>query len=338
MNYLNIMGRIMGAWLMGVILFLSACTSPLDENHLLIGQAALNSDRPPEEMTRFLIWGDQHQQIGFRPQGAERRAEGASSVAVGPQGEVYLLDRLNRRVLQVRRGDLKIIANVPVTAEELAVGPTGTLAVYSPLHAWVRLFDDGVMTGQIRIPRVLRQIRQIGLGASRLVSYQNAYQETLTLGTPSMPQRLETVLHSRRKGAFFLPDGTGVAARLSPDARPEVLLLGSTEKSPPKARFILKEKVLAARIVGVTGQVICLRLELEVPGESLTVVRRAVCLDARDGQQLLNKDLSHPGLYVPRIELTLGGSPPRLAFIKPEREGLQLTVWTLDPAVEGRGK
>lgn len=336
MNDFKLWGRIKGGRLCGCLLFLAACNSPVDNKDIQVGHVSLKSVLPPGQVTRLFPWGSHDQQVGFLPRTAERRAAGVSAVAFGPGGALYLLDRLNGRVLQVQQGELKIAARVSITAEELSVGPTGTLAVYSPLHAEVRLFDGGMTTGEVSIPRVLRQIQSIVVGPSRSISVQNAYQETLALGPPALPQSLETILHSRRRGAAFLPDGTGIAARLTPDGSPELMLLGPTEKAPLKARFPLGNKALAARIIGAEGYTVCLRLERAAPGEGFNVLRQAVCLDARSGQRLLEKDSARPGLFLPRRELALGGTPPRLAFIKPEQGGLRLTLWTIESADEGR--
>lgn len=328
MNDFTLWGRTMGG-LCGCLFLLAACTSPFNDNDVQVGHVSLKTSASPGEVTHLFPWGSHDQQVGYLPRAAERRAAGVSAVAFGPGGALFLLDRHNGRVIQVHQGELKIAARVSITAEELSVGPAGTLAIYSPLHATVRLYDRGIMTGEVTVPRILRQIQHIALGPSRSISVQNAYQETLTLGPPALPQSLETILHSRRRGAAFLPDGTGVAARLTPDGSPELILLGLSEKAPLKASFPLRGKALAARIIGAHGYSVCLRLERAAPGDGFNVHRRAVCLDARSGERLLDRDLGRPGLFLPRRELTLGGSPARLAFIKPEQGGLRLTLWPL---------
>ena len=72
---------------------------------------------------RLLSWGGGHGQAGYSPASPERLAEGPSAVAVGPAGEVVLLDRLNDRVLRIAGGQISAAASVPRDAEDLAVGP-----------------------------------------------------------------------------------------------------------------------------------------------------------------------------------------------------------------------
>jgi hypothetical protein len=266
--------------------------------------------------------------------------EGVSAVALGREGEVYLLDRANRRVLRVAPGpvgDVALAAQVPEDGENLDVGPDNALAVHSPLRARVWLYDNGELAGELPVPRTFRRIRGIALGPSRVVSLYNAFQETFTLGSPAAPLPLGTVLHTSREGEHLLGDGRGVAVRLTADARPEVLLLTQGPRTRIHARHTLPEQVLAARVVGAAGSTICLRLEQQAEhwGDELLVDRKAVCLGALSGERLLERDLSRPGSFVPRRELALGGDPLRLAFIRAEEQGLRLMVWPVPAAGKG---
>lgn len=290
------------------------CTDPLES-----GESG-SHQQLTWQGSRLLLWGV----VGLSPAGPERKAHGASAVAVDPAGAVYLLDQLNQRLLQITADTTIIAAQVPEDAEDLTAGPEGSFAVYSPLRARIWTHDKaGHLDGQLSIPRVFRHVRGIGLAPSRNLTFHNAFQETYQLGTPSLPRPLEEVMHSKREGAYFLGDGTGVAVRLK-DKQPEILLLGKTSYPYP-----LPETVLAARIIGVAQETVCLRLELLISEPPIEVQRRAICLDASSGQCILSKDLPSPGLYLPRRELAVGGDPPRLAFIHPEKRGLRLHVWPL---------
>ncbi|MFH2005989.1 MAG: hypothetical protein ABI333_05315 [bacterium] len=286
------------------------------------------------ETTRLLGWGDGVNQVGLLPRATEQLAQGPAAVAVGPDGAAFVLDRRNGRVLRLDGNDVSVAAAVPVDAEDLAVSAApgeALLAAYSPLRARVWLRDAGKPAGEVAVPRVLRLTRGIVLGASRQVLVHNAHQETYRLGSPSTPRLLASVLHSKREGACFLADGSGVAVRRRSDQRAELLVLGQGERAPVKRSFVLPDTVMAARIVGTADGVVCLRLEKAGPaaGGQVDVLREAVCLNADSGAEVFRRALPAPGVFLPRRELALGGSPARLAFIHAEAGGLRVHLWTL---------
>jgi hypothetical protein len=295
----------------------AACTTPPPASR---SQAAVT-----QPGSRLLPWGE----VGHRPAQPERLAEGPSAVAVAADNSVLVLDRLNGRVLRLTEKEVTVAATVPEDAEDLAAGPDGALAVYSPLRArvWVH-GPSGEPIGQLAVPRILRNVRGIALGPSRVVWLEDAHQERLPLGSPSAPQTLEAMLHGKQEGAALLADKTAVATRRLPDGRPELLLVdrdGRVLQAHPLGR-----PVLATRVVGTAGQTTCLRLERNAgPGPVLVVARQAVCLD-KNGRVLLSRDLPPPGSYVPRRELAVGGDPPRLAMIHPEADGLRVHTWPLE--------
>lgn len=328
-------------------LALTACNTPVESEPRTAQQ-----QRPitqPAPVSTVLPWGGAAlaDRVGYRPGGPEYLAQGPTSVAIGPAGAAYVLDRLNRRVLRVSNNasEVQVAASqVPKDAMDLAVGPDGAIAVYSPLRARVWIYDSGGKpAGQLAVPRILRMIRGISLGPSRAVWLDSAYQERILLGSPSELRSLEQLLHSKQEGAFALDDGTGVAAVLKAGGQAELLLLDdSGERVQVKARHPLPgAPLLAARVVGVAGDVVCLRLEREQtghPGHAMHVARQALCIDARRGTQLLTEDLPAPGDYLPRRELAVGGDPPRLALIHPEPTGLRLRVFVVSRDGERRGR
>jgi hypothetical protein len=244
---------------------------------------------------------------------------------VAPDGAPLVLDRLNRRVLRlgVDGRPPQVAAEVPEDAEDLAVAADGTLALYSPWRARVWVHGGGTPV-EMAVPRTLREIRGVALGPSRQVLLDTAYQETFSLGSPSMPQTATAILAQRREGAVLLADGRGVAVRLLPDGRPEVLLRRPGERLDAAVRFDLPERVLAARIVGAAGRAVCLRLEQAAAGPTFTVQRQVVCHDVDGGARLLQRDLPAPGLYVPAREVAVGGSPARVAFLEATAAGLRV--------------
>jgi hypothetical protein len=304
------------------LLGLATCTSP---NPPGSQQAAVTEARA-EALQRLLPWGGDASSVGLVPAGPEHPAQGVSAVAVGPEGTMYLLDRLNQRVLRVSADAVETVATVPEDTEDLAVGPDGALALYSPLRSRVWIYAEGKLAGEVEVPRALHQIQSLSLGPSRRVMVHDAHQETRWLGSPIAPQTLPAILHSKREGRAFLEDGSGVVVVRLPDGRPDLRVLSGSERPAVRTHFVLPEPVLAARILGVARDQVCLRLE---QGSIEEVRRRAVCVDAASGKRVLDVLLAPPGLYAPRRELALGGSPASLAFIHPEREGLRIRRWVL---------
>lgn len=290
----------------------------------------VNTRRAAVAEKRLLLWD----QLGYLPAQPEQLAEGPSAVAVAPDGSVVLLDRLRERLLRLVGGEITVLAKVPRDAEDLAAGPDGALAVYSPLRArvWVR-DDQGQPVGEMKVPRVMRQVREISLGPSRQVLLGDAHQHSYVLGSPSVPQTLEALLHGARRGAVILDDGTGVVGRLLPDGRPELQLVeAGPDRQRIRARFSLGGPALAVRVMGRAGSAVCARIERQGQGEgpALAIQREVVCLHMPSGEELLRRDLPPPGTYHPRRELAVGGSPPRLAVITPEPRGLRLQIWPLE--------
>ena len=125
--------------------------------------------------------------------------------------------------------------------------------------------------------------------------------------------------------------GAGLAVRLRDDRRPELLLLSNApgERSRVLQRRALDVPVLAARIVGVSGDAACLLLEHEAPaaGSALRVRRTARCLDVFSGRELLRVALPDVGLYLPRRELAVGGAPPERMRIEDIEGVLGAAAW-----------
>ncbi|MFH1132490.1 MAG: hypothetical protein V1754_14230 [Pseudomonadota bacterium] len=282
----------------------------------------------------FLFAGSGPGQVGFQPRKLEQLAEGVSAVAVDPDGSVYVLDRLNRRVLRVAQGGVSSAAQVPEDTEYLATGADGTIASYSPLRSRVWLAADGEDVGQIDIPRVFREVQRIGIGPSLQVRIFTAFQESFWIGSPNVPRTLGSMLHSKREGAVFLEDGTGVAVRRLSTGRPEILQYNTEGQIVD--RRLLENEVLAARVIGASCDAVCLRLEEQMDGPAFHVHRKVDCFSPKTGEVFFSRELPTVGEFVPKIELAMGGCPARLAFIRPTSEGLHVWIWNL-PQVTGRG-
>ncbi len=304
----------------------AACASPAEP---LVGAA---SQGLVGDGATLLPWGHGPGAVGLRPRGPETMALGPSAVAVSRDGAVLVLDRLNGRVLRVDAGGrVAEAAAVPRDSEDLAAGPQGGLAAFSPLRARVWLRDGrGEPAGELAVPRLFREVRRVGLGVSLTVTVHDAHQETYHLGSPSAPSNLEAAMTSRREGAFVLDDGAGVAVLLR-RGMPELLRLLPGPRARVVGRHLLPRRALAARIIGAAGNAVCLRTEDQHPTRVDEIDRRVVCLDATSGRLLLDRRLPAPGLYLPRRELAMGGDPTRLALIHPGPLGLQVKTWRVGP-------
>ena len=318
-------------------LALAACTTGVEPQQQ--GSHSRTVSTAPASTSTLLAWGSGPSQVGLQPHQREQLAQGVSAVAVGPDGAAHLLDRLNQRVLRLVPGAAaaRVFAQAPRDAEDLAAGPDGALAAHSPLRATVWIIDhQGEPAGQLAVPRLFHQLQGVGLGRSRVVTLHVAHQETYRLGSPTAVLALEAMLHSKREGAYLLADGSGVATRLTEKGKPRLLLLQQGPRTRVVRRHALGPRALAARVVGVSGRAACVRLERQDPHQPRLVQREAICLDLHSGQRLLQRRLPAAGLYLPRRELAMGGTPPRLVLISPQQDGLRVTSWAVLGDTQGR--
>ena len=325
-------------WVLPVALLAGGCVSGGNEPapHQQSQRPVVSESKTPNGFSSVLTWGNGAASVALQPRAPEQAAQGPSAVAVGPRGAAYVLDRLNGRVLQVTAEAVRPVASVARDAEDLAVGvdfeAATLLAAYSPLRARVWLHTPRGPAGEIAVPRALRQIRGVALDGAGQVWVHTAFQERYRLGSPRAAQPLAGVLHSKREGEYLLADDSGVAVRLLPDGRPELLWFGPGRRAPVTQRIPLPDHVLAARVVGVADGQVCLRLEKPGPGTGISVVREVVCIDLSNGLETLRRALPQPGRYLPRRELAVGGTPARLAFIHAADQGLAVHVWVLERA------
>lgn len=279
----------------------------------------------PERFERTIGWGTAATQLAFKPAQTESVAYGPNAVAVLPNGETLVLDRLAGRVVAIDAdSDPRTVATVPVDAEDLTTGNDGSIVAFSPLRARAWFFDaDGKSAGELPVPRELREVTGLSVGASRRLTVRTGYQETLTIGSPSAPLPLAVTLAGKREGAYQLADGRGVAVRVDADGA-QLLVVSQPADEAARSEVTLSHAlpgdISAARIVGGQGSTVCLRAERVTSSPALAVERRALCVDALGGNVLLDEELPAPGAYVPRTELSFAGG--RLSFIHPTELGL----------------
>jgi hypothetical protein len=287
------------------------------------------SDALTATLTVTVPWGSDAQSLTVRRPGNEIVADGPNAIAIDTNGRVLVLDRLAGRVVSVTAdGRLSRVVDVPFDAEDLAA--KDAIVAFSPVRATAWLYEhDGRSAGEIAVPRVLRDVHHVELGLSRNVLVRTGYQEQLSLGSSAAPLPLAVTLSTKKEGAARLADGRGVRVRVDGDrAVLEILAEKERERTAVAARYDLGAAT-AARVVGVDGELACVRLERVTSTPAIDVARRAVCV-ASDGRVLLRTDLPPPWHYLPRSELAVGGG--MLAHIQPSDRGLVVRRWAIPRA------
>ncbi len=257
-------------------------------------------------------------------------ARGPQGLAVSKSGEVFVLDSVNGRVLGITDESQRIvIQDLASDAEDLALGADGAFVVHRPLQAKAWVFDpNGAPAGELGIPRSFRSLVGIAMGSSRDIVLQSAYQETYSVGSPAAPKDLATILSQKQEGAFLLDDGRGVAARAKEGVAELVLLRksgGEGARTRVSQSHSIAGEVHGAQLVGMSGDIACLRLErVEQQGGTIEVERRAHCMNVQTGASVYESEMASPAIYRPRHELALGGNIPVLAALKPTTDGLTI--------------
>lgn len=288
--------------------------------------------------------GNQDQQIPWSKLGLRRLEpnqtklefvpQGPSALSVLPNGQVLLLDRLNRRVLQLRLGGkLRAIATVPSDAEDLASNAAGNLLVFSPVRSRAWFFSaGGQAAGQLPVPRSLRHLTHVELGPLNRIYARSGFQELFDLGLALRPRNTRDILASKletavrvsaKQGAVVVASGGRAILRIQP--------LGRAARQTASATVEHQlHGVDAARILGHHAGILCLRTETRRDVASQIEVHREVrCLHASDGSTAFRSQLPEPGLYLPKRELVFRHG--WLAFMHPQAAGLRIQTWQVSP-------
>jgi hypothetical protein len=294
------------------------------------------ADGPAGNTAQTVGYGDGPDSFRVRLPGHEIVAEGPSAIALDAGGAALVLDRLAGRVVQVAEGGrLRTVASVAVDAMDLAAADDGSFVAFSPVRASAWLMSpSGASLGELKVPRELHELQHLELGPSRMVTVRTAYQERIDIGSPSAPLPLPVALATKREGSLELPSGEGVAVRVSDD-QAELLVSSQAnggEKARIERRFALAGKATAARIVGVDGNITCVRIETVTSAPAIAVERRLSCIDAVSAAVTLERALPAPGLYLPTRELVVGHG--RVAMLHPTSDGVTIHRWMLDATRE----
>jgi hypothetical protein len=287
------------------------------------------------ENVSVLGWVLGWDQLQKRSAAHDTLAEGPSAIAMTPDGAMLLLDRLAGRIVRIESdGASGTLTNVPVDAEDLAVGPDGAVVAMSFVRATAWLYEaDGKPAGELKVPRALRQTIGVELGPSRTVMVRTGYQEMFTLGSPSTALPFAVATNTKTEGAFKLPNGSGVQVVVR-DGEAHLLVLAQatdSSRAAVTATFAIGE-ASAGRIVGTWENVVCLRLEQvsqsgSINVGSITVTRSLECIASGSGQNVLSQQLPATGMYLPRRELAVGAG--QVAFMLPTDEGVAIQRWTI---------
>jgi hypothetical protein len=281
--------------------------------------------------TQLVAWGEAPTELGLRPAVAERATLGAPAVAIGPRGDLFVLDAVKQRIVRVGK-EVAPFATVTRDADDLAISADGAFAVHRTMTNKILVLDPGgERVGEVDASGV-GDIDALALGPSRRVVAHTAFQETFQLGSPSAPQLAHAVARTRKVGAELLPTGEGVVV-VAKEGQAELRVMSQAADQEGHAEVRATwplGRANAGRNVGMTGKVVCLRLErLDTSATGpLAVSREARCVDASTGATIFRADLAAPGLYLPRRELTYANG--LLVFAHPEREGLRIQTWTVE--------
>lgn len=332
-------GGLLGLTLVGagVGAGVGGCTSAPDQASGPSAQRSALHATPAQHLV--IPWGEGPAQAGLHRAMSESLDQGPSSVAVAANGELLITDRLNQRVLRVgERGVVGSWAIAP-DVELVTAGPAGSWLAYSPLRSHVWIGDgNGNAVAEMDVPRELRNVQVVTIGASRRVEVTNSFQETFQLGSPSFPLPLAVVLQSKEEGVLRVANNRRVQVVRENGVTQLQTLAARTEAG---LRGVIVRATLegdAALLIGETGGVACVRAETVSGTGAISVDRRAVCVDfntgASMGKQVLSVDLPAPGLYVPRQEVAVGAG--HLVSMVPQSDGLAIDVYTV-PSVRGGG-
>jgi hypothetical protein len=278
-----------------------------------------------------VAWGAGDSELGYLPPASERAARGPQSIAIRGS-EVIVLDNVRGRIARVDgEGRVRPFAtDIHPSAEDVAVGPDGAIAVYSPLEARVDVYaPDGKLIGPVPVPRSLRGITRIELGESRRVYAYSAFQERHTLGSPAAPLSLDSALRSKLEGAWRIDsDRSMVAVANGNQVALRILRAAAGERAELSHELLVPGRANAAQVVGGHGSAVCLRTESVDPNKTtVEVERRLVCADLDDGRWLVNRELAAPSPFVPRREIAVSGTAESLttASIEATESGLRIT-------------
>jgi hypothetical protein len=246
------------------------------------------------------------QGLGIAPTIAEQRGHGPSALAPLPgTGAALVLDSVNARVVRIdAKGSIVEIAKVDRDANDLATSADGAFAIKRAMTPKVVVYTaKGERIGELGFG-ILQNVDHIELGPSRRVTAVSAHQERYQLGSPSVPLSEGEILHSKVEGTASRVDGAALHVVRSEDGEMVIQALRVSEKGESKSHVVNQVglgKASSGRMLGVTANVACVRVE-HVSGDAVVQVsREIVCANTLTGAIVLRRDLGEaPELLLER--------------------------------------
>ncbi len=300
-----------------------------EEGPLELGVAGAALAPDPAALTVLLPWGSAVTQRAPQPEFA---GDGPSGIALTDDGGVLIVDRLGGRVLRVDQDGARALFAVDEHFEQIAVGPSGKVALYSPLLSLVRVIDErGGLLGELTLPRAISHVSRLSFGASSTVLVDTAFQERFDLGSIHAPRSEAEIMRSKLElGLVTLVSSAGEGSLVSRGAGPD----GRTHE---RSRISLGADLAQAELAWSSAtRALVLVSSIEQPGAAIVVRRSALLIDLEAGTVLGQTDLPARGTFSVRESIAVGGGEPALAYMLPEAAGLRVVKLPL-ASLEHRG-
>lgn len=252
----------------------------------------LASAPPPPGPSQLLLrakWGSGEGELG-RSRPNEANPEGPMSLAVGPNGETYVLDQVNGRIVRIGK-DGKVLGTIPSPVkapQEIAVAKDGSLLVADRLvdKAVSIIGPDGKVRGALTLEG--KGMPEGGAMTGLFVDGDSVYaerehQQLVKLGDTkgnADPLRTEIPGRPSRDGTFF------VSAYLQ-DPRTAVYV-NATTRAPEAHRFT-RSITLGYEAIGIVGLdtdragIIYLAVVGSTTGDESGATVSLFCLDPEHG-------------------------------------------------------
>ncbi|MBW1871481.1 MAG: hypothetical protein JRJ19_05415, partial [Deltaproteobacteria bacterium] len=167
---------------------------------LIPTEVACDPSDPQLELLFSLAWGGKNgPQLSNRVKSS--LTQGPTSVALGPQGKIWILDNQANRLLAYDNSGclLEVVALTPGHRDDLAVGHDGSLALLARHTAKIEILGkNGRPKKTIELAAHLGPPRRIGF--TQEIQVENAHGERFALGRPDDLKPLRQVLFNRRQG------------------------------------------------------------------------------------------------------------------------------------------
>ena len=282
----------------------------------------------PDEVV--LGWGRASREVGLLIGASERLPFGPQSIAVAPDGSVWILDPHGRRLVHLDpQGAWLDPQPCPPGATDLTVDRQGRPVVLSRVNRRVSVI--GPPDHEVAVPAPIRHVTGVLPGADDHVLIATAHQETFDLGRPGDWIDWPQLLVTRRTGIPGRSAGPRVQAMLR-DGR--ALLLYPNQSGSPDDRS--ETEVPLAKTEGVASVVVLdslpdrstiVLLEWFVDGR----VERTIRLNDADGVAVREVRVPSSPLFFPFREFAPAAGSTILQLY-PQEDGLHIRTIRLGGA------